>query len=358
MIRRLGLFVLCALLLALTLGCGLSGLGGIKEDAPPPAEAPAGDEEVASPTGEPSGEEVSEAPGAEEEGEEEEAVSLSSVTGGLQSLDSHRAHFTMTFEGTTEGEAETWVYEMDVEAVRDPFAQRVVIQGGYVGEAFEAVQIGDKQYFVLGDGQCVSSSADEGDAMDAQIFEPDDVIGGLENARRVRPDERVNGILCRHYTFDETGVAWGAFSHAEGEIWIAVEGEYVVRYTLQAEGKNPVAGDDEGRIEWEYEVRDVNEPITIEPPAGCDAAESEFPIMPDATDMTTMGNMVMYTSASAFDDVLAFYQEQMPANGWSGTDDSFVSSDTAMVGYTKDGRSATVTLSVEDGAVSVLIMSE
>ncbi len=358
MSRRLRLFLSLTLLLGLTLGCGLGGGG---KETPPPAEAPSGGEEASAPTEAPSGEETSEAPGGgvetEEEKEEEEELSLSSVTSGLQALDSYRSHFKMTFDGTTGGDAGQWVFEMDIEYVREPFAQHIVIRGGDTGEALESTQIGDQQYVVFGEGQCISSSADEGDAMDAEIFEPDDVIGGLENARRVRPDERVNGILCRHYTFDETGVAWAGFAHAEGEVWVAVEGDYVVKYTMQADGKNPTTGD-EGHIEWEYEVRDVNKPIAIEPPPGCEAAESEFPIMPDATDMTTMGGMVMYTSASSFDDVLAFYQEQMPANGWSDTGDVSVASDTAMLSYTKDGRTATITLTSEDGKASVFIMSE
>jgi hypothetical protein len=355
LVRRLGLFLSVILLLGLTLGCGLSGLGGIGgEEAPSPTEAPPGGE-VSEP---PSGGEVSEPPGGGAETEEEEEIGLSSVSSGLQSLDSYRSSFKMAFEGTTGGEAEQWAYEMDVETVRDPFAQRVVIRGSDVEEAVESVQIGDRQYLVLGQGQCISSSADESDTMDTEIFEPDDVIGGLAEARRVRPDEKVNGVLCRHYTFDESNVGWGTFAHAEGEVWVAVEGDYVVRYTLQADGKTPVTGDEEGHIEWEYEVRDVNAPITIEPPAGCESAESDFPIMPDATDMTTMGGMVMYTSASSFDDVLAFYQEQMPANGWSDTGDPFISSDNAMLGYSKEGRSVTITLAREDGTVSVLIMSE
>jgi hypothetical protein len=338
-----------ALLLSLTLACGLGGGG---EEAAPAAEAPAGGEDAPSPTEPPSGEEA----------EEEEEIDLSSFTSGLQSLESYRSHLKMTFEGTTEGEAEQWVYEMDIEHVRDPLAQRLVIRGSDmgdmgVGEGFESVQIGDQQYLVLEEGQCISTSAGEEDAFDAEIFEPEDVIGGLNNARRVRPDERINGILCRHYTFDEKSLAVGEFSQAQGEIWIAVEGDYVVKYTLQAEGKNPATGD-EGRLEWEYEVRDVNVPITIEAPPGCATAESEFPIMPDATDMTTMNGMVTYTSATAFEDVLAFYQEQMPANGWSETGDSFTSPDNAMLSYTRDGRTVTVALTSDDGAVSVLIMSE
>ncbi|HUV89985.1 MAG TPA: hypothetical protein VMY80_10050, partial [Anaerolineae bacterium] len=184
-----------------------------------------------------------------------------------------------------------------------------------------------------------------------------DVIGGLSNARRVRPDQDVNGIRCRHYKFNETALVWRGFSKAEGEVWVAVEGEYVVKYTLQAEGKDPASGK-EGHLDWVYEIRDVNEPIPIEPPAGCGAAESEYPMMPDATDVSTMENVVMYTSASSLDDVLAFYKGQMPANGWSETGDSFTSEGTAMQSYTKEGVTVSLALTEQDGKVSVLIMGQ
>lgn len=344
---RLGLFLSLTLLLGLTLGCSVFGLIGGGEETPPPAEAPPGGDETSTPT------EASPSGGTEAE----EELSLSSVTGGLQSLDSYRSHFRMTFEGSTGGEAEQWVMEMDMEYVREPSAQRIVVQGGMAGEGFETVQIGDQQYVVFGEEQCVSSSADEGDAMDMEIFEPADVLGGLDNARRIRPDEKINGILCRHYAFDETSIAWAVLSHAEGEVWVAVDGDYVVKYVMQADGKDP-ASQDEGHIEWEYETRDVNKPITIEPPSGCEAAESEFPIMSDATGVTTMGGMVMYESASSFDDVLAFYQEQMLADGWSETGDSFTSPGTAILSYTKDERTVSITLAGENGTVSVMIMGE
>ena len=352
--KRFGLYLLLILLLSLTLGCGLSGIGGKTQ---PEGEVPSG-EEAAAPTSEAPGGEVEVEEEEEDEEDVEEDVRLSSLTGGLQDLDSYRSHFSMAFEGTTDGETQNWVYEMDVETVRDPFAQRIRIHGEAVGEGLESVQVGDRRYVVLGDGQCISSSAEEGDAPDMEVFEPDDVIGGLEKARRVRPDEQVNGVLCQHYVFDETNVAWGAFTRAEGEMWVAVEGGYVAKYTLEADGKDPLTGGDEGHLEWVYEVRDVNQSFTIETPAGCDVEQSDLPTMPDAAELTTMGGMVMYTSASSFDDVVAFYQEQMPAGGWSDTGDSFVSSNTAMLGYTKEGRTVNITLTAEDGDVSVLIMSE
>jgi hypothetical protein len=357
MIRRFGFFLILILLLGLALGCSVGGLlGGGEEEALSPTEAPAGGEQAEATEAPPSvGTETEEV----EEPEEGENISLSSVTSGLQSLDSYRGYFKMTFEGSTEDEEGQWVMEMDMEHMREPFAQRVVFRGGEtgLGEGFESVQIGDQNYIVFGEGQCISSSADEEDAMDMELFGIDDAIGGLEGARRARPDETVNGVLCRHYVFDEKALGWGIFTRAEGEMWVAIDGDYVVKYAVQAEGENPITGD-EGNIEWEYEIRDVNEPITIEPPAGCEAAESEFPIMPAATNVSTFGDMVTYESSSSFDGVLAFYQEQMPAEGWSDTGDSFITEGTAMLGYTKDGRSVNVTLTEADGKITVMIMSE
>jgi hypothetical protein len=339
--------------LALALGCGAGGLIGGGDETPPAAEAPA------EAGGREQGTEEEPAP---EAGEAEESISLSSVTGGLQNLDSYRSFLTMSFDGTTEGSADQWTIEMEIEHVRDPFAQRFVMRGGAMsgttlGEGLESVQIGDQQYVVFGEGQCLSSSAAEGDVMDTEIFKPDDMLGGLSNARRVRPDERINGILCRHYTFDEKSLLLGDISRAEGEMWVAVDGDYVVKYVLEAEGKDPTSGD-EGRIEWVYELRDVNAPITIEPPAGCQAAGSEFPIMADAADVTTMSGMVTYKSSSSFNDVLAFYQAEMKAAGWAESGDSFTSEDMAMLTYTKDGRTASVMLTSEEGKVSVFITSE
>ncbi|MCJ7825854.1 MAG: hypothetical protein MUP44_13235, partial [Anaerolineales bacterium] len=69
-------------LIGLTLGCGLGG----GEETPSPAEPPSGEE--------------AESPDVEE-AEEGEQVSLSSIASGLQSLDSYRTYFKMTFDGAT-----------------------------------------------------------------------------------------------------------------------------------------------------------------------------------------------------------------------------------------------------------------
>ena len=355
--KRFWTLLLLTLLLSLTLGCGVCGLvGGETEESSETEEIEPVEEAEPVEESEP----VEQDEETEQDDETEQDISISSVVGGLQELDSYRSHMRMVFEGSEGDEDEQWGLEMDMEYVREPFAQRIVIQGGNVGivegGSMESVQIGDQQYAVFGD-QCITSSNDDGGAMDAELFELDDMMGGLDNASRVMPDETVNGILCRHYEFDETAIAWTVLTEASGEVWIAVDGDYVVKYTMVAEGQDP-ASQQQGHVEWEYEVSDVNVPISIEPPAGCADAGSEFPIMPDATSMNTFGGMVSYQSASTFDDVVAFYQDQMAAEGWTNTGDGLISAGTAMLNFTRDGDSAAVTITGADGTVSVIIMSE
>lgn len=274
MSRRLGLLLTFTLLLGLATGCGQSGGSGAAQETPPPTETSSGEEAPASPS-----------QGAETEAAED--LSLSSVTSGLQSLDSYATHFRMAFEGSTADEAESGeagsrLFEIDTEYVREPLAQHVVVGRGE-GESVEVFLVGGRQYVVYEGGRCVYALAKGVDAMNTEFFEPSDIIGEVSNARRVQPDERVNGILCRHYTFDQTVGGSGEFTQVEGEVWIAVEGDYVVKYTLQAEGQDPDTGE-EGHFELEYEVRDVHASIVIEAPTDCQPAGNELPGMLSPTD--------------------------------------------------------------------------
>lgn len=55
----------------------------------------------------------------------------------------------------------------------------------------------------------------------------------------------------------------GGITEAKGDVWIAVEG-FPVKYILKASGTD--AEGNRGSIEWRMELRDVNQPISIEPP--------------------------------------------------------------------------------------------
>jgi len=85
----------------------------------------------------------------------------------------------------------------------------------------------------------------------------------------------INGILTQRYTFDLEDLANGHhYQDAEGTIWVAVNGDYVVRYeaTLSGRHENLAAGGvelmDNGTISVMYELSDANGDLTIEAPQG------------------------------------------------------------------------------------------
>ena len=355
MTKLLRIVVPLGLLVSLSLACGLNPLRrtNLATDVPATLEALVEEGEVEAEATEPPAEASPEA--GEEAGGEE--LDLSSVTSGLEALDSYASHLEVaTLEGGTATPTGTLV--MDTEYVREPRAERVVMRSGGSEDAVEIIQVGGQQYFVLGEGQCMSSQAEEGDTLGAEGMQPDDLVGELQGAKRVLPDETVNGVLCRHYTFDQNALTGtGAFSSAQGEVWVSVEGEFVVKYVLQAQGSDSSTGQ-ETEFTMLYELREVNSGLTIEPPAGCEANQSDFPTMADATNVTSMSGILMYESASPLADVVAFYQEQMPAQGWAAAGDATITADTAMLSYTKDGGTASIIISSSEGTVSVMITSE
>jgi hypothetical protein len=110
------------------------------------------------------------------------------------------------------------------------------------------------------------------------------VFSNLEDMKRVRPDEKSNGIDSRHYQFDEQvlgklfGQELGDVS-ASGDVWIAKDGGYVTKYLLTITVKegnggllDPTMVD--GTLEMSFELQDVNGDITIEVPEEAAAGSS------------------------------------------------------------------------------------
>ncbi len=360
--KPLALFLLLALALAACTGGGASPTAT-------PATAPSQPETQATAAGAPAAEATQPPPPEVEPTPAEETFQAEKVTEGLATLKSYRATFTMAFEGTQEGKPVQWTFEMKMEATKDPVASRLTYMGSGTEDAsklsgFEIVQVGDMQYMKFGEGagNCIASSAGEQTSEVGEIFKPDDILGGLSNARRAGPDQTINGVRARHYTFDEKALlGLSGLTRAQGEAWVAVDGNYVVKYTLTAEGRDVLFGkpNTEGKLTWTYEVTDINQAFEITPPADCQGPAEDIPLMADATEKSTFGSMITYKTASAFKDVVAFYQEEMPKHGWqAGSEEPLMTEQMAMLAYEKEGRKASITITVDNGQVSVLISVE
>jgi hypothetical protein len=91
--------------------------------------------------------------------------------------------------------------------------------------------------------------------------------------------ETVNGIPANHFTFQVSGL--GASSGAvvninQGDYWLAVDGQYIVKYTLIVE-TSMAADTDVLHEEISIEMKQINQPVSIVFPPGCLAASQVTP---------------------------------------------------------------------------------
>lgn len=249
--------------------------------------------------------------------------------------------------------------------VRVSLPEQAGLESGPI--AMTITQVGDLTYMFMGEMGCISTSASEGDLLDddfmADMMRPEDILSDLQSARRVRPNETINGIETRHYVFDESTFAPDdmSFAQVEGHLYIAEEGGYLVRYVLVGASDEGVGGDDGPReIQMTFNLLDVNQPITITLPEGCDAGAS-LPMVEDASEVSSFSGLTTYVSALPLDQVAAFYQEALPAGGWSYVEaDSLLQASFSTLVFEREGTRLTVNLSSDatTGQTTVLLVEE
>lgn len=266
-------------------------------------------------------------------------------------LQSYRLRVEWTVEPKPESDEGASSMTMDIVHTSDPLAEQFSVTGDD-GSTFAMIRIGDKLWLQSGDQWIEMSSDDMASSMDDFLFDLGQATAGLSGDARLVGSEEVNGIATRHYSFDETvpGIALGMFGKIKGDVWVAEEGDYAVRYVYSAE-------DDKATYRWDWEVYDVNAPITIEPPAGAQAAREDVPLMPDASNRASLGGMTSYESASDVTTVIDFYKEQMPDQGWAYNEtESTISEFFNSLSFTKEDITVVIMITAQDGGGTTVLI--
>jgi len=198
-------------------------------------------------------------------------------------LNSYLSTIDLQWQGTlTNGQEIEASMNMMIEYVREPKAQHISIYGtslaaqGYTADQpLEMVIIGDKTYMkAMGTWMQAPSSEGSEDLGDTFLLISDDVLKNAKNAR-YEGRETVNGVETKHYSFDETRLnatqlAGSKVDQAKGDIWIAVDGDYIVKMDTTLIGTEMgVLGNQtmsNGSMHMVMDVTDANKPITIEVP--------------------------------------------------------------------------------------------
>ena len=161
-----------------------------------------------------------------------------------------------------------------------------------------------------------------------------------------------NAVLyvCDEGVFGAYGGVWGVTGkliEASVQTWVSDEYDVPLRSITEWVGED----DDKVRHEYYSEgiITDINEPITIEPPEGVDlpGLPEDVPLYPEAKITLAMAGMVGFEVDAAMPDVIAFYKEEMVAQGWTLDSDGG-----EMLSFSKEGRTATVMMSASDATIS------
>lgn len=306
---------------------------------------------------------VLELPGTEPAGD---TLNLQNRETGLDQLKSYRLSWQAEWSSITSGKTESAGWDWQEEYSGEPAGLHWTWKSNdptdtSKSSVMEAWQVGATTYMKTseaeGQNNCISySSADQSSQLTKGIFSPD-ILGQVENAKYVGT-ETVNGINAKHYKYDQVSANLAALGKVSGEMWVAVDGGYVVKDTVNWEGGAGLFGTsstDKGSGKWTWELTDVNQPITIAAPPECAGAASGLPMMADATDKAVIGDMTTYKSASKLADIVSFYQKEMVAAGWAADGEPTVSDQLSNLAFTKGGQKAQITVSEDNGSSQVLV---
>jgi len=282
----------------------------------------------------------------------------------LSALNSYRAHYTFQWETTESGQKQTGSWDVLVEFVKQPPAQRIVWQGTGTGQPgpgenkVELIQIGQDAYLNSGSGWVAMKTSEENIFGDNQFLT--DPLGLIadNSAQLVQKKVMVNGVSTDHYVFDEstlgTDPSLGIIAKANGDVWVSPQFNVVVKYKAHYEGQElAIAGGGEGKLDVAFDLTDINRPINIQAPQSVKPALPEdIPIMEGATELTAISGAISYKIAKSVDDVTAFYETQMPAKGWSKGQGVIP----GMLSFSKGERIAQIMVQSEEGITTVAII--
>jgi hypothetical protein len=276
---------------------------------------------------------------------------------GLADLTSYGSKLTASFSGTRDGSTETWSRTYSMLAANEPLARQWHIESSSNGSAPEVIfhaESNGMDYEKHGDAACVARTSDPtlllSDHLELTSF-LDAVIGAEEVG-----SETVNEIEATHYTFDQRALGQDGLTEANGELWVAVDGGYLVKYLLTSKAGPDFFGKGlDGTLTVDYELTAPNAPVEISLPDDCPPGLIAAPTLPDATDISSLPGVLSFHSSTSIADAAAFYQKELPPLGWIDGGDAAISDTSTALTFTKEGQAMIVTIDAADQGSTVTI---
>jgi len=266
---------------------------------------------------------------------------------GLASLNSYQATFVLTATGSVQNAQKPDVEEtlkalliITDEKSHSFDAQRIAYTYSNTQhlENYEQVRLGNSSFLVMSNPNqppsCMAQPTQSTSRWEIIPFSYSD-LGDLGDAKYVG-DETISlstgNLLARHYVVERSLL--GDFSTGRADVWITTDSGYVLKMHAEASGKGDFQSKPfEGHLIASYQVNQINQSITIEPPQIC---TGDLPIMTNPQKMTITGNLIGYQATAPLSAVTEFYLREMDKLGWELANEPDTTPDASRLAFQKD----------------------
>ena len=284
-------------------------------------------------------------------------LSLPDPLKGLSALNSFHLNYSSTIDGAQKGDEYT--FDLSIEGWQNGADQAALVQQtstGYDSVYLDMIQLAGKKYIQQeAGGICRATGAGE-TLISAETIK----IPPIFNAKLIG-QESINNIPANHYQFDENSVKWQAGQNgtAQGDVWIAQQGDYVLKYQLSIQLPS---GDFQGTRSWSYELTDINAGTEVVLPQGCLPLITDISVMNGATEVIELPGFQKYVVSAVLDQVISFYKDQLTAAGWTLLPEDPPESGNAKLTFTvpqEDGgsRFAVIQMNEANGQTGVVVQT-
>lgn len=278
-------------------------------------------------------------------------------TVGLAALPSYRATLTISFDGTRDGKPEKWSGTYVMLFSKSPaFRQLTLTKTGNVpdpGPVYQAEREG-VSYEVGDDNACTATELQAGYSLGDQS-EPASFVTGVIGADAAG-GATVNGVETNHYTFDERALGQPT-TKSTGELWVAANGGYMLKYLLASQGKQDYFGKGvEGTLTLDYELTDIGKPAALQLPADCPPGMVNVPTLPDASNIHQAPGTLSFETHSKQAAIITFYQKQLPGLGWKVLAAPIVTDASAALDYAQGNQELSIYVLTDKNITTVDIV--
>jgi hypothetical protein len=277
---------------------------------------------------------------------------------GLPDLASYTASLTRSFEGTKGGQPYRWSKAYSLLVRHDPPAREMSLdKTGDLTDltALRAAELDGVRYDWQGTGTCTGLPIEDAQAMTGPL-ELAGFLGAVLGAEEAGT-ATTNSIPTSHYTFDQHALGLQDLTQSTGELWVASEGGYLVKYLLTSKGGPDYFGEGlEGTLTEDYELNSVGAQVDIQLPQDCPAGMVDAPLLEDAANIERSPGAITYDSASSIKDASAFYEKELAKLGWSEQEDTTVAEDTAAMHFQLGDKDLSLLIGREGETTSVTVL--